>query len=99
MIPKDSPSIKNSTKEIPLSSFASKVKLTVPDTVWLFVGLAIITIGGLVSFGMLFTYTLIDGTLKILLDASATFAPIICSISSDSKEVSHSYSYGAVSSV
>ena len=60
----DSPSIKNSTKDIPLSSFASTVKLTVPATVCPFVGLDMTTIGGLVSLGILFTYTLTDGTSK-----------------------------------
>ena len=50
-----SPSMKNSTRAIPLSSFASTVKLIVPATVCPFDGLDMTTIGGLVSFGILFT--------------------------------------------
>ena len=95
----DSPSIKNSTKDMPLSSFASTVKLTVPATVCPFVGLDMTTIGGLVSFGILFTYTLIDGTSKILPDRSAILAPTMWFKSSASAEVSQSYSYGSSVSV
>ena len=91
--------MKNSTKDMPLSSLASTVKLTVPATVCPFDGLDMTTIGGLVSLGILFTYTLTDGTSKILSDGSVILAPTMWFKSSASAEVSQSYSYGSSVSV
>ena len=60
----EKPSIKNSTLAIPVSSSTCAAKLTTPETVWPSRGLEIIIVGGLESFGILFTKTLIEGTSK-----------------------------------